>query len=98
MNIMLRQAGLLLGVVLLAACTGQNVKPAIDRIPEAELQQLADEYNASVENEDDQIVCDKEPVAGSRFVEVQCRTKGRIQQDQDTAQRDLYKRQRNTQK
>jgi hypothetical protein len=51
------------------------------------LDKLAEEYNAKVESEDQEVVCRMVSEVGSRIKKKQCRTKAQIKQDEEEAAR-----------
>ena len=76
-------------LLLIAGCTAQNAKPPAEQIPDEQLQKMEDDYNAKVESEKDEVICQKETIVGSRMKEVRCRTKSQVQYDRDSAKKFL---------
>ena len=58
---------------------------------EAELDKAASEYNEKVESERDEVVCEWVAQTGSRIKEKRCRTRARMEQDAERAERYLRK-------
>ena len=54
---------------------------------ESDLDALAEKYNENVKNPDEEVICRKEQVIGSRIPKKVCRTRGQIEQDRKEAQR-----------
>jgi len=54
---------------------------------EKELDKMAADYNATVEDEGEQVVCELISVVGSRIKQKSCRTVRQIKQDEDEARR-----------
>jgi hypothetical protein len=68
--------------IALSAVIG-TVRAEADK--EAELNEAAEQYNAQVEKERDQVVCKWVSKTGSRIKEKQCRTKAQIKREADEA-------------
>ena len=52
-----------------------------------DLNKMAEEYNAKVDDEGKEVVCKYVSKVGSRIKEKQCRTKAQIKRDEDEAKR-----------
>jgi hypothetical protein len=68
-----------------------SVHAAATSDTEAELDKMADEYNAEAESERDEVVCRWEAKTGSRIKEKVCRSKTQMKYDADRARQFVNK-------
>jgi hypothetical protein len=78
-----------LGALALAVFMGAAVAAESDE--GAELERIAESYNAEVEDEGSEVVCRMVATVGSRIKQKQCRTRSQMKQDQDEGKRYLSK-------
>ena len=76
--------------VLVAGTTFDRVAFAEEGV-ETEVQQSVDRYNQAQESESQQVICRKEAVTGTRIKKTVCRSKFRVEQDQNAIERSLEK-------
>jgi len=79
----LKQASLLpAAIVLVVSTIGVRAETEDEK-----LSRMADDYNAQVADESQEVVCRMVTEVGSRIKKKQCRTKAQIKQDEDEAER-----------
>ena len=77
-----------LGVAAAMLMTAACAQNRVTRDPtQSDLDRMAAEYNAKVEDPEDQVVCTRETEVGSRFKEVKCRTKRQLEWEEQEARR-----------
>ena len=77
-----------LSLVTAALCFGVSTAGAdTDDHKQAELDKMAEKYNAELENDHNEVVCEWVAETGSRIKQKRCRTKAQIKYDADEANR-----------
>jgi hypothetical protein len=75
-------------VLALTAVAGCAQNRPLTRDPsQSDLDRMAAEYNANIENPEDHVVCMRVAEVGTRFKEVKCRTRRQIEEDEKIARR-----------
>ena len=74
-------------VILVTGCN-ENVRPATEKKEKIKItQELIDQYNASVTNPDDEVVCKRQSVTGTRLGKLVCHTRGQLKRNREEAKR-----------
>lgn len=69
--------------------TAKSSDDAVDTADEKQVQELAEDYNASQKDERSKVVCKKEAQTGTRFKKTVCRTVATMETDEENAKRSL---------
>jgi outer membrane murein-binding lipoprotein Lpp len=77
-----------LSTLFLAGCT-ETTRP--DTAKADDLERAAAEYNARVDNPDDELICRREAKIGTRITEKVCRTRAQRERDAEEAETYLKK-------
>lgn len=85
-----KQPAVAIAVLMLAACTA-NTRPDPQQSSEAELNQVAEAYNAEVADPKQEVVCRMEAVIGTRITKEVCRTRTVMELESKDAKRFLNK-------